>query len=112
MMYATTDIAGIHALATARAQTKAAELHAQYGQAWPCGFAWVNVAGIKLNTKVGKEFARLGFRKAYGYKNTVQLWNPSGHHTQNMDVKEEAAEAYAEVFRAAGYEAFAGSRMD
>jgi hypothetical protein len=29
-----------------------------------------------------------------------------------MDVKEEAAEAYAEVFRAAGYEAFAGSRMD
>jgi hypothetical protein len=54
----------------------------------------------------------LGFRKAYGYKNTVQLWNPSGHHTQNMGVKEEAAEVYADVFRAAGYDAFAGSRMD
>ena len=112
MMLTTTDIAGIHAVATARAATKAAELDAKFGQAWPCGFAWVNISGVKLSTKQGKEFARLGFRKAYGYKNTVQLWNPSGHHTQNMDVKEEAAEVYADVFRAAGYDAFAGSRMD
>jgi hypothetical protein len=111
-MTAIANIPQLHAVATARAAAKAKELDAKYGQAWPCGFAWVNVTGIKLNTKVGKEFARLGFRKAYGYKNTVQLWNPSGHPTQNMDVKEEAAEAYAEVFRAAGYEAFAGSRMD
>jgi hypothetical protein len=112
MMYATTDIAGIHALATTCAAEKARELNAEFGQAGPCGFAWVNITGIKLNTKVGKEFARLGFRKAYGYKNTVQLWNPSGHPTQNMDVKEEAAEIYADVFRAAGYDAFVGSRMD
>jgi len=112
MIHTTTDIASIHALATARAAAKAAELDAKYGQAWPCGFAWVNIAGVKLSTKVGKEFAKLGFRKAYGYKNTVQLWNPSGHGTQNMDVKEEAAEVYADVFRAAGYDAFAGSRMD
>jgi len=111
-MTAIANIPQLHAVATARAAAKAKELDAKYGQAWPCGFAWVNVTGIKLNTKVGKEFARLGFRKAYGYKNTVQLWNPSGHPTQNMDVKEQAAEAYAEVFRAAGYEAFAGSRMD
>ena len=111
-MTAIANIPQLHAVATARAAAKAKELDAKYGQAWPCGFAWVNVTGIKLNTKVGKEFARLGFRKAYGYKNTVQLWNPSGHPTQNMDVKEEAAEAYAEVFRAAGYDAFAGSRMD
>ena len=106
------DIPQLHALATARAAAKAAVLDAQYGQAWPCGFAWVNIAGVKLSTKVGKEFAKLGFRKAYGYKNTVQLWNPSGHNTQNMVVKEEAAEVYADVFRAAGYDAFAGSRMD
>ena len=112
MMLTTTDIAGIHALATARAAAKAQELDARYGQAWPCGFAWVNISGVKLSTKQGKEFAKLGFRKAYGYKNTVQLWNPSGHGTQNMDVKEEAAEVYADVFRAAGYDAFAGSRMD
>jgi hypothetical protein len=42
----------------------------------------------------------------------VQLWNPSGHNTQNMDVKEMAADVYAEVFRQAGFNAFAGSRMD
>ena len=111
-MTAIADIHQLHALATARAAAKAQELDARYGQAWPCGFAWVNISGVKLSTKVGKEFARLGFRKAYGYKNTVQLWNPSGHATQNMDVKEEAAEVYADVFRAAGYDAFAGSRMD
>ena len=57
MMLTTTDIAGIHALATARAAAKAQELDARYGQAWPCGFAWVNIAGVKLSTKVGKEFA-------------------------------------------------------
>jgi len=111
-MTATTNISELHAVATARAAAKARELNATLGQAWPCGFAWVNISGVKLSTKVGKEFAKLGFRKAYGYKNTVQLWNPSGHGTQNMDVKEEAAEVYADVFRAAGYDAFAGSRMD
>jgi hypothetical protein len=111
-MTATANISELHAVATARAAAKARELNATLGQAWPCGFAWVNVTGVKLSTKVGKEFARLGFRKAYGYKNTVQLWNPSGHPTQNMDVKEEAAEVYADVFRAAGYDAFVGSRMD
>jgi hypothetical protein len=111
-MTAIADIHQLHAVATARAAAKAQELDAKFGQAWPCGFAWVNISGVKLSTKVGKEFARLGFRKACGYKNTVQLWNPSGHATQNMDVKEEAAEVYADVFRAAGYDAFAGSRMD
>ncbi|NBT79700.1 MAG: hypothetical protein EBT04_14900 [Betaproteobacteria bacterium] len=111
-MTATANISELHAVATARAAAKARELNATLGQAWPCGFAWVNVSGVKLSTKVGKEFARLGFRKAYGYRNTVQLWNPSGHPTQNMDVKEMAAEEYADVFRAAGYDAFVGSRMD
>ena len=111
-MTAIANISELHAVGTARAAAKARELNATLGHAWPCGFAWVNVSGVKLSTKVGKEFARLGFRKAYGYRNTVQLWNPSGHPTQNMDVKEMAAEEYADVFRAAGYDAFVGSRMD
>jgi hypothetical protein len=111
-MTATANIPQLHVEATRRAAAKAQELNATLGQAWPCGFAWVNITGVKLSTKQGKEFAKLGFRKAYGYKNTVQLWNPSGHPTQNMDVKEEAAEQYADVFRAAGFDAFVGSRMD
>jgi len=111
-MTTTANILALHVEATRKAAAKAQELNATIGQAWPCGFAWVNISGVKLSTKQGKEFAKLGFRKAYGYKNTVQLWNPSGHPTQNMDVKEEAAEVYADVFRAAGFDAFAGSRMD
>jgi len=111
-MTTTANITALHTEATRKAAAKAQELNASLGQAWPCGFAWVNISGIKLSTRQGKEFAKLGFRKAYGYKNTVQLWNPSGHNTQNMDVKEMAADVYAEVFRQAGFNAFAGSRMD
>jgi hypothetical protein len=111
-MTTTANITALHTEATRKAAAKAQELNLTMGQAWPCGFAWVNISGVKLSTKQGKEFARLGFRKAYGYKNTVQLWNPSGHNTQNMDVKEMAADVYAEVFRQAGFNAFAGSRMD
>ena len=111
-MTTTANITALHTEATRKAAAKAQELNATLGQAWPCGFAWVNISGVKLSTRQGKEFAKLGFRKAYGYPNTVQLWNPSGHPTQNMDVKEMAADAYAEVFRNAGFEAFAGSRMD
>jgi len=111
-MTTTANIPALHVEASRKAAEKARELNATLGQAWPCGFAWVNISGVKLSTRQGKEFAKLGFRKAYGYPNTVQLWNPSGHPTQNMDVKEMAADVYAEVFRQAGFNAFAGSRMD
>ena len=91
-----------------------AELQAylkQYPDQWyPCGFAWVTVYGVKLNTREGKEFKALGFRKAY--EGGIELWNPARHGAQNVDVKEAGARAYADVLRASGYQAYAGSRLD
>lgn len=77
---------------------------------YPCGFAWVNVQGIKLSTKLGKEFAALDFRKSYD--GGIDIWNPSGSYVQNMDVKYEAACAYAQVLRKYGFKATARERMD
>ena len=75
-----------------------------------CGFAWVEVYGVKLSTKVGKEFAKVGFRKNYG--GGLRLSNPSGLATQDAAALLAGAEKYAEIFRNAGYTAYAVSRMD
>ena len=77
---------------------------------FPCGFAWVNVYGIKGNTKEGKILKSFGFRKAYegGY----QLWNPGSLNCQNVDAKEAGAKAFAAVLREFGIEAYSGSRLD
>ena len=70
----------------------------------------MNVYGVKLSTKIGKEFAKVGFRKSYS--GGIELWNPSKSNVQNVDIKEKGAQAYADVLKAAGFEAYAGSRLD
>lgn len=75
-----------------------------------CGFAWVNIYGIKGNTKLGKAFNAQGVTKSY--TGGIQLWNPSGMPVQNIDTLEAGAEAAAKVFQKYGFEAYAGSRLD
>ena len=107
------DIAAIHQEATRAAQAAAATKLAEIGgDRWACGFAWVEVYGVKLNTRVGREFQRLGFRKGYGARAPIQLWNPSGSPVQNVDTKEAGAAAYAEVLKRHGFDAYAASRLD
>jgi hypothetical protein len=79
-----------------------------------CGFAWVDVyPANKGNTKAGKEerklLERFGFRKN-DYEKTHQLWVSA--YTQSMQKKESYARAFAEVLRANGFKAYAGSRLD
>ena len=89
----------------------AAEAHLeQYGEHAYCGFAWVNIYGIKGNTKLGKRMKAAGFEK--DYTGAYSIWNPSGLGTQCMSTKEAGAEAAAKVFKAAGFTAYAGSRAD
>lgn len=93
------------------AARNAAEEHLRKNPGWDaCGFAWVTIYGVKLSTKLGKELKALGFRKEYG--GGISLWNPSGVMTQNMSALEAGAQAYAKVFRDAGYQAYSQSRMD
>jgi len=75
-----------------------------------CGFAWVNIYGVRGNTKLGRMLKAAGVRQ--DYTKAFQIWNPSGLHVQNVDTLEAGAEAAAEVFKRYGFEAYAGSRLD
>ena len=108
--YTVEDLKTLKAAALQHARD-AAEAHLeQYGEQWYCGFAWVNIYGIKGNTKLGKRMKAAGFEK--DYTGAYSIWNPSGLGTQCMSTKEAGAEACARVFKAAGFTAYAGSRAD
>jgi hypothetical protein len=76
-----------------------------------CGYAWVEVYGVRINSKVGKSLVKYGFKKSYSSKGLI-LWNPSGLPIQNMDVKEVGSYAYASVLRESGLDAVSASRLD
>lgn len=83
-----------------------------HGEPMYCGFAWVEVAVERTNSKVAKELAMAGgFDKSYKRK-TMTLWNPGESGTQSMDVKEAGARAYAKVLQEFGLSATACSRAD
>ena len=113
MNYTVQDIKNIVAEASQAAQ-EAANLFFQTklgGQdQYACGFAWVNIYGIKGNTKLGRAMKAAGVRQ--DYTKAFQLWNPSGLPVQNVDTKEAGAEAAAKVLQKYGFEAYAGSRLD
>ena len=87
-------------------------LAAMGGDRGACGFAWVNVWGVRSNSKLGKALQAAGFRK--DYTGSLQLWNPGKAAAQSIDVLEAGAYAYAEVLKnKLGLEkVYAGSRMD
>ena len=82
------------------------------GDRGACGFAWVNVWGVRSNSKLGNALKAAGFRK--DYTGSLQLWNPSKAGVQSLDILEAGAYAYAEVLKQKlGLEkVYAGSRMD
>ena len=75
-----------------------------------CGFAWVDIFGIKGNTKLGRAMKQAGITK--DYKGAYSIWNPSKYPTQNVDTLEAGARAAADVFKRYGFTAYAGSRLD
>lgn len=79
--------------------------------AYCCGFAWVNIYGIRANSKVGKQLTALGIKKDDYYK-SFMVWNPSEHNCQNIDTKFVGAEAFAKHLREQGFKAYPSSRLD
>ena len=75
-----------------------------------CGFAWVNIWGIKGNTKLGRAMKAAGIEKDYSGAHSI--WNPSKYPTQYVSTLEAGAQAAAQVFKDAGFTAYAGSRLD
>ena len=97
--------------AAIQARTAAKAFYAQHGDRDCCGFAWVNVWGVRSNSRLGKTLQSFGFRKSYD--GSLQLWNPCGSMTQSISIKEAGAEAYAKVLTdKLGIKAYAGSRLD
>ena len=108
--YTVEDLKTIRAAACQHAQEQAQGSIDYNGELGYCGFAWVNIYGIKGNTRLGKRMKAAGFEK--DYTGAYSIWNPSGLGTQCMLAKEKGAEACAAVFRAAGFKVSAGSRAD
>ena len=80
----------------------------EYGEPMYCGFAWVELPEMKLSTKIGKAWEKVGFKKSWS--RGLTLWDPAEHRGQSMDCKEIGAQAYAEVLRAYGIKAYMGSK--
>jgi len=95
-----------------QARTAAKAFYQQHGDRGACGFAWVNVYGVRSNSRLGKTLASYGFRK--DYTGALCLWNPSKAGVQSVDVLEAGADAYAKVLRdKLGLDkVYAGSRLD
>jgi len=108
--YTVEDLKTIKAAAAQHARDAAEASIAEHGELGYCGFAWVNIYGIRGNTKLGRNMKAAGFEK--DYTGAYSIWNPSGLGTQCMYTKEQGAAAAAKVYSAAGFTAYAGSRAD
>jgi len=113
MQYTVEQIRNLVDEAKAKAYAAADAHEKQYypeGGWGACGFAWVNIWGIKGNTKLGRAMKAAGIEKDYSGAHSI--WNPSKYPTQNVSTLEAGAQAAAQVFKDAGFTAYAGSRLD
>jgi hypothetical protein len=81
------------------------------GDRFMCGFAWVDIYGIRANSKLGKQLTGFGIKKD-SWKKCHSVWDPAGLNVQNIDIKEAGAEAFARVLESYGFRAYMGSRLD
>jgi len=79
------------------ARVAAKDFYNKHGDRDACGFAWVDVYGVRSNSRLGRTLQSYGFRKSY--TGSLQLWNPSQASTQSVSILEAGAEAYAQVLR-------------
>jgi len=110
--YTAQDIAEIVAQAQSAAE-RAAEEYVQEKLGgednMPCGFAWVEIFGVRGNTRVGRAFKALGITKLGG---GLYWHNPSCVPVQNVDAKYAGAVAAQRVLEGYGFTAYAVDRLD
>ena len=109
-MLTVADIVAIRQEALDAAKRAALKHLDTVGENMYCGFAWVNIYGVKGNTKLGKTLKAAGIEQSYD--KSYQIWNPSGVGTQCMLTKEVGAQAAADVFVKYGFRSYMGSRAD
>lgn len=102
----------VKALDAAQKAAKAfADKHMNGRDGGACGFAWVDVYGVRSNSKLGKALKEVGFSKSY--TGSMQLWN-KWWAGQSIDAAEHGATAYAAVLKEElGLDrCYSGSRLD
>ena len=109
-MLTVADVVAIRQEALDAAKRAAVKHLDTVGENMYCGFAWVNIYGVKGNTKLGKTLKAAGIEQSYD--KSYQIWNPSGVGTQCMLTKEVGAQAAADVFVKYGFRSYMGSRAD
>lgn len=109
-MLTVADVVAIRQEALDAAKSAALQHLDTVGENMYCGFAWVNIYGVKGNTKLGKTLKAAGIEQSYD--KSYQIWNPSGVGTQCMLTKEVGAQAAADVFVKYGFRSYMGSRAD
>ena len=84
----------------------------RFGDRDACGFAWVEIYGVRSNSKLGRALQKCGAYRSRG--GSLQFWNPVGYMSQSMNVLEAGAEAFARVIKdkLALERVYTGSRMD
>jgi hypothetical protein len=106
------QMAHVKALDAAQKAAKAfADKHMGGRDGGACGFAWVDVYGVRSNSKLGQALKEVGFSKSY--TGSMQLWN-KWWPGQSVDAAEHGATAYATVIKdELGLDrCYSGSRLD
>ena len=104
------EVFGLADVASTAASTKYLNETLGGKDAYPCGFGWVEIYGIRANSKIGKALADRGMRKDSYSK--CFIFHSNTPNVQNMDVQYEGARAAAEVLKSFGLRAYATSRID
>ena len=110
MEYTIQELKDLMQLSLTTAHAAATKHIEDYGEQFYCGFAWVDIRGIKGSTKLGRAMKAAGYEQ--DYTRAYSIWNPSGLHVQCVQTLLVGAKAAAKVFTDAGFKAYAGSRMD
>jgi hypothetical protein len=112
MNYTANDIENILLEATQAARTAAADAYERNGNTdWDaCGFAWVNIWGVKGNTRLGKALRAAGIEQ--DYTRAFTIWGGKFYSGQSVSIKEAACRAARDVFKRYGFDASVGSRLD
>lgn len=104
------NVADIYNEATKSAAFHTIEYIQKHGEhPFNCGFAWVTIKPARGPMVAYLKSIGKGSRAHDG---GFQVWNPSGHPTQDMSAKYEGACAFAAILQKHGIRAYAGSRLD
>jgi len=100
--------------AVVEANRKTKSYIVDHGQgAGACGFTWVDIYGVRANSKLGKALIANGFRKD-SYNRSLKFWSPDKTTTQSVAAKEAGAQAFVTVMQNSfeDIRIYAGSRLD